>query len=180
MSTDAEANLNYGLVEKLRWQIYAIQLHITCRGVPDRYAKVPICIREKHGQTELRLIDKAAVTTLTLRRPTPLRYNRTTKPNSNIEKPGASSIYRRSRRNEGRNIMRGRIKDVEDVTLTDCLDRCCIYTEEIGYIVFRSLWAKCVGNIAFSKVVMSARAAHLQDPALKRKEQMCVNDAYRF
>jgi hypothetical protein len=95
------------------------------------------------------LIHIAPPIALALRRPKLLWYNGTTGPNSIIEKPRILSMYRKSRRT----IIRRRIKDIEGVILTDCLDRGYIHAEEIGYIGFRNSWAECVGNVIFTKVV---------------------------
>jgi hypothetical protein len=180
MSTNADADLNRDLVCELPRQIYTMQLHISCSGVHDRYAQAPIRIDEEHGQTQLRLIHIAPPIALALRRPKLLWYNGTTGPNSIIEKPRILSMYRKSRRT----IIRRRIKDIEGVILTDCLDRGYIHAEEIGYIGFRNSWAECVGNVIFTKVVrvmggpQSARVAPLQDPALRGEYCICVDDVH--
>lgn len=119
--TNADADLDRGLVGKLWWEC-AMELYVAQSGAHDRYAhwQAPIRVNEKYGHTELGLLHIAATIALALREPKLLRHNGTASLNNSIiKKPRASSIYRM----RGRTIERRLIKRVEGATLvTDCLD----------------------------------------------------------
>jgi hypothetical protein len=93
------------------------------------------------------LSDVATKITLAVRNPKLLGYNRTARSDGIVENPSRSSIHHKRRPT----IIHRRVRDEENpgpAFMSECLEACWFYFEDIGYIDFRNSRREGIGNVA--------------------------------
>jgi hypothetical protein len=92
-STYTDADAGCRLITKRHRVARSTQVRLSCSGIADRYAQVPVRINEEQGHLQTRLFHVAAPIALALREPNVLGHDRAaTRHDMIIEKPSLPSI----------------------------------------------------------------------------------------